>query len=594
MKIGYRIAVLIIFLYVSFSPTVIQEAVPQVKEEEAKIKIENADTIWEAVLAPSENLTSAAKEVLPRIFTEYTDSGFLRDLIEPQELMKETKDVPLRIITEYTDSSFVKNFKKPEELEKATETVVPRITVEYVDSSFVQNLKKPEKLVDVAKTVSPRIVIENVTSVLSIDLVPFPSGLLAKQMEIKAIPDKLIADGSQTAQITVTLKDEYGNPVTDETVTITATSGEVSKVKNNRDGTYSATYTSGKQAGEVTLKATATNAGISKSIKITLFTGAVSELAFKLSLDSGPNMVSLPLDPGVDLTARDFAEKLGATTVISFDTTEDKFIPFVPEVFSGDGFPIEGGQGYIVNVLKKKDVVFTGTGWSNVPSEAPAAPPLEKTTWAFVITGTVFDEYGEPLRNAFRSAESLKSGPVYSVAEVLRNHKTTTCPVGQLEEAKFAISLVDMNRKAVVFADELLKVLITDAVGNVISGPIKHRISAEDIKKGYAKFNMRLGDVIPEKSALLQNYPNPFNPETWIPYQLAHGDNVVIRIYNINGQLVRILNLSYREAGLYLSKGRAAYWDGRSETGEKVASGVYFYTIDAGSFRATRRMVIIR
>ena len=594
MKIGYRIAALIIFLYVSFSPTVIQEAVPQVKEEEAKIKIENADTIWEAGLAPSENLTSVAKEVLPRIFTEYADSGFLRDLIEPQELMKETKDVPLRIITEYTDSSFFQNLKKPEELEKTTETVVPRITVEYVDSSFVQNLKKPEKLEDVAKTVSPRIIIENVTSVLSIDLVPFPSGLLAKQMEIKALPDKLIADGSQTAQITVTLKDEYGNPVTDETVTITATLGEVSKVKNNGDGTYSATYTSGKQAGEVTLKATATNAGISKSVKITLIIGVSEELAFKLSLDQGPNMVSLPLDPGVDLTARAFAEKLDATTVISFDTTEDKFIPFVPEVFSGGGFPIEGGEGYIVNVLEKKDVVFTGTGWSNVPSEAPAAPPLEKTTWAFVVAGTVFDEDGEPLRNAFRGAESRESGPVYSVAEFPRNHKTTTCPVGQLEEAKFAISLVDMDRKAVVFADELLKVRITDAAGKVISGPIKHRISVEDLAKGYVKFNMRLGDVIPEKSALLQNYPNPFNPDTWIPYQLPQDTDVTISIYSIKGQLIRTLRLGQKPAGMYISKNKAAHWNGRDEHGEMVSSGVYFYSIETGNFRATRRMLIVK
>jgi flagellar hook assembly protein FlgD len=402
-------------------------------------------------------------------------------------------------------------------------------------------------------------------------------------MEIQALPDKLIADGSQTAQITVTLKDEYGNPVTDENVTITATLGEVSKVKNNRDGTYSATYTSGKQAGEVTLKATATNAGISKSIKITLISGVVSELAFKLSLDSGLNMISLPLDPDIDLTARTFAEKLGATTVISFDTMEDKFVPFVPEVFSGDGFPIEGGQGYIVNVLKKKDVVFTGTGWSNVPSEA-AAPPLEKPTWAFVVAGTVFDEDGELLQDA----------SVYSVVEVLRNHKKITCLVGQVESGKFAIALVNMNRQAVVFVDEPLKIYIQDATGNVVSGPITHRISVEEITRGYAKFNMRSGDVIPEKSVLLQNYPNPFNPETWIPFQLAKGSDVVISIFNLQGQMIRRLNIGHKQAGLYLSKGRAAYWDGQNETGEQVASGVYFYNLDAGGFRTTKRMVIIR
>ena len=122
-----------------------------------------------------------------------------------------------------------------------------------------------------------------------------------------------------------------------------------------------------------------------------------------------------------------------------------------------------------------------------------------------------------------------------------------------------------MNRNAVVSADELLKICITDAAGNVISGPIKHRINVDDLTKGYATFNMRLGDVIPEKSALLQNYPNPFNPETWIPYQLAQGSNVALKIYDINGQLVRAINLGYKREGLYLSKGRAVYWDGRNK-----------------------------
>ncbi|MBC8459217.1 MAG: Ig-like domain-containing protein [Deltaproteobacteria bacterium] len=504
-------------------------------------------------------------------------------------------EVPSSLLVDHAGSNLKLNLiSLPAELSSKVAEVYSRLMVENASSALkLESTAIPAELVNKTTMVSPRIVIGNATSALSIDLVPFPSGVLTKQIEIKAFPDKLIPDESQIAQITVTLKDEYGNPVIDETVEITATSGELSKVKNNRDGTYSATYTPGKQAGEVTLKATATNSGISKSLKITLMSCEVSELAFKLSLDSGANMISLPLNPGIDLTARTFAAKLGATTIISFDTTEDKFIPFVPEVFSGDGFPIVGGQGYVVNALEKKDVVFTGTGWSNVPLEA-AAPSLENPTWAFVITGTVFDEYGEPLKNTFRGAESRELGPVYSVAEVPRNHKKITCLVGQLEEAKFAISLVDMDRQAVVSADELLKVRITDAAGNVISGPIKHRISVEEMAKGYVNFNMRFGDVIPEKSALLQNYPNPFNPETWIPYQLAQESNVAIRIYNINGQLVRILNLGHRKAGLYLSKERAAYWDGKDGLGQSTASGVCFYTIKADDFSATRKMILVK
>jgi flagellar hook assembly protein FlgD len=93
---------------------------------------------------------------------------------------------------------------------------------------------------------------------------------------------------------------------------------------------------------------------------------------------------------------------------------------------------------------------------------------------------------------------------------------------------------------------------------------------------------------------LLHNYPNPFNPETWIPYQLKTPAVVRIAIYNPRGVLVRELSLGYQVAGRYTSRARAAYWDGRNAVGEPVASGLYFYTLTAGDFLATRRMVILK
>ena len=99
---------------------------------------------------------------------------------------------------------------------------------------------------------------------------------------------------------------------------------------------------------------------------------------------------------------------------------------------------------------------------------------------------------------------------------------------------------------------------------------------------------------LPKKSALLKNYPNPFNPETWIPYQLSEGSDVKIRIYNATGQLVRELDLNYKDAGFYLSKDKAAYWDGKNEANEAVASGVYFYQIKAGKFVSVKRFVVLK
>ena len=93
-------------------------------------------------------------------------------------------------------------------------------------------------------------------------------------------------------------------------------------------------------------------------------------------------------------------------------------------------------------------------------------------------------------------------------------------------------------------------------------------------------------------TALLANYPNPFNPETWIPYRLAKASEVVVEIFASNGQVVRRLQLGHQSSGIYTSRSRAAYWDGKNEYGESVASGVYFYTLTAGEFTATRKMLI--
>ena len=98
--------------------------------------------------------------------------------------------------------------------------------------------------------------------------------------------------------------------------------------------------------------------------------------------------------------------------------------------------------------------------------------------------------------------------------------------------------------------------------------------------------------AIPEASALLPNYPNPFNPETWIPYHLATDAEVILTIYDVRGVAVRVLTLGHQPAGIYKSRGRAAYWDGKSQLGEPVASGVYFYTLTAGDFATTRKMLI--
>jgi hypothetical protein len=136
--------------------------------------------------------------------------------------------------------------------------------------------------------------------------------------------------------------------------------------------------------------------------------------------------------------------------------------------------------------------------------------------------------------------------------------------------------------------------------------PSKGAISINNGKKSEsdiirAVLGKRL-EITPKEFRLLQNYPNPFNPETWIPYSLARDGRATIKIYNPSGRLIRTLKLGHKQAGFYLNRDRAAYWEGRDNFGEKVASGVYFYTlqvgeaipnIGAGKFTAIRKMIIV-
>ena len=98
--------------------------------------------------------------------------------------------------------------------------------------------------------------------------------------------------------------------------------------------------------------------------------------------------------------------------------------------------------------------------------------------------------------------------------------------------------------------------------------------------------------LTPKETVLLPNYPNPFNPETWIPYQLARDADVALTVCDTNDVVVRRLDLGHQRAGHYTERSLAAYWDGRNGGGERVASGVYFYTLAADTFRSTRKMLV--
>ena len=96
------------------------------------------------------------------------------------------------------------------------------------------------------------------------------------------------------------------------------------------------------------------------------------------------------------------------------------------------------------------------------------------------------------------------------------------------------------------------------------------------------------------QTQLLANYPNPFNPETWIPFELSQDSQVAISIYDVQGQPIRQIELGMVMAGRYVTAGQAVYWDGKTADGETVASGTYFYQLQAGDYLETKKMVILK
>ena len=173
-------------------------------------------------------------------------------------------------------------------------------------------------------------------------------------------------------------------------------------------------------------------------------------------------------------------------------------------------------------------------------------------------------------------------------------------------------NIADVNGDGIVNIVDLVKVAA--ALGTRAAAPSLHlqtlaMLTAGDVEKwitqaqqlnlvdatsqrGIRFLEQLLDSLTPKETSLLANYPNPFNPETWIPYQLAKDADVRLHIYAVDGTLVRTLTLGPQPAGIYQTRSSAAYWDGKNEVGEPVASGVYFYTLSVGDFSATRKMLI--
>ena len=179
------------------------------------------------------------------------------------------------------------------------------------------------------------------------------------------------------------------------------------------------------------------------------------------------------------------------------------------------------------------------------------------------------------------------------------------------------ITAADLNGDGSVNMDDLL--LVANAFSNIAAAPTAKQTSAAVVNnwlqlaqqnvsstvqtalpdgfsyaRGIQVLEQLARALTPDTTALFANYPNPFNPETWIPYQLSKAADVTVTLYTSDGNIVRTLALGHQDVGMYKNRTQAAYWDGKNEIGESVASGLYFYTLTAGDFSATRKMLIVK
>ena len=145
----------------------------------------------------------------------------------------------------------------------------------------------------------------------------------------------------------------------------------------------------------------------------------------------------------------------------------------------------------------------------------------------------------------------------------------------------------DQSRQPVDEAGDLIEV--TD--GN---SRWRYQLNQSELERAYVHLDLAQMTSLPTQTQLLQNYPNPFNPETWIPFDLAEDTEVAVTIYDVAGQQVRKMDLGHQLAGNYVESNRAIYWDGKADTGEKVASGTYFYTLKTDRSVFTQKMIILK
>lgn len=237
-------------------------------------------------------------------------------------------------------------------------------------------------------------------------------------------------------------------------------------------------------------------------------------------------------------------------------------------------------------MTKAKEVTYEGKAWQNVSGIPSPTVVLSEgsdlKTPIFAVTGLIKGQDGSYLDEINVTVCNLTTGQ--------KDVAVTGATAGH---GRYVVTLASFAGGIAAQVDDTFLISVEASHRGFTNNSVKLNITRDDIRSANVAFDFTL-EKKPAKTALLQNYPNPFNPETWIPYDLAADASVEIAIYNVQGHRIRTFSLGAQPAGSHLTRDKAAYWNGRSDTGELVSSGIYFYHLKAGEFRATKKMTILK
>ena len=355
------------------------------------------------------------------------------------------------------------------------------------------------------------------------------------------------------------------------------------------------------------------------------FFGFEPSTEYTVSMGVGYTFSQTPIHTDDTFTLNIHADNVSDLAGWQFDIAFDPIVLEAINVSEGDFLKTDGGTTFFqsgtidnaagkiggLNAARISSGGVSGTGTLvQVTFKAKSAGETQLTLQNFQFGSTTGDPIpAGPLDIYLTVEEGLPTGDVNrdGVVSIL----DLILVAQQLGKRVTAGSAVDVNGDGVVSILDLIRV-----AQGIAGSPAAPTTGAESIdaamieawiaqaqleddgsiafKQGIKNLQNLLASLIPEETALLANYPNPFNPETWIPYQLAESAEVTLTIYDMNGQMVRHLAVGHQAAGMYQSRSRAVYWDGRNQLGESVASGLYFHTLAADNFTGTRRMMIVK